>query len=111
MAPPSPPPILKEALLARLATVHGLEARPSPVAGGTALFFHGREFAHFHHAQEIDVQMGRPLIQTLGLKAPGDSIQHPRRAPSSPWIELRFHTPEEVEQVAAWIMEALKQRS
>ncbi len=38
---------LKIQLLDRLRQIDGLELRPSPVAGGTALFHGGRDFALF----------------------------------------------------------------
>jgi Luciferase len=48
---------LKKRLEERLRRLPGLEVRPSPVAGGTALFFRGREFAHFHSANELDLRL------------------------------------------------------
>jgi hypothetical protein len=43
---------LKQALIAELNQISGFEARHSHVAGGTALFYRGKEFAHFHHDQD-----------------------------------------------------------
>lgn len=98
---------MKARLLARLAPIEGLEARPSPVAGGTALFFRGKEIAHFHDDHEIDVHLSRQLITALGLLRPPPSAQHPDRAPSSPWIELRIDTEADVERVAQVIERAI----
>lgn len=93
-------PSWKHHLLAELAPIDGLEARPSPVAGGTALFFRGREFAHFHHDGELDLRLGAARIRALGLAHPAGSVQHPTRAASSPWIELRFSSAADVQRVA-----------
>lgn len=92
--------VWKQQLLAELARIDGLEARASPVAGGTALFFRGREFAHFHHDGELDLRLGAARIRTLGLTHPPGSVQHPTRAASSPWIELRLASAAEVQRVA-----------
>lgn len=100
--------MLKQDLLARLASIEGFEVRPSRVAGGTALFFRGREFAHFHHDHEIDLRLTRPLIRSLGLVHPEGSAHHPRRAASSPWIELRFHSAEDVRRVAELVRLAIE---
>lgn len=54
---------LKQDLLAALAELPGLEARPSPVAGGTALTFRGKEFAHFHHDTELESWIGLQATQ------------------------------------------------
>jgi len=41
--------MLKKKLLQLITSIEGLTTEPSPVAGGTALFYRGREFAHFHN--------------------------------------------------------------
>jgi hypothetical protein len=38
----------QQQLIALLEGIADFEARPSPVAGGIALYFHGKEFTHFH---------------------------------------------------------------
>lgn len=98
---------LKQALLEELARIEGLEARPSPVAGGTALFFGGREFAHFHHDTELDLRLGAARIRAQGLVHPADSVHHPSRAASSPWIELRYASPADVQRVVELVRLAL----
>lgn len=70
---------LKLALIAELTQISGFEARPSPVAGGTALFYRDKEFAHFHHDQELDLRLTRQGIKSLGLVHPPHSAQHPTR--------------------------------
>lgn len=100
---------LKQTLLAELNHISGLEARPSHVAGGTALFYQGKEFAHFHHDKEIDLRLTRKVIKSLGLVRPPHSAQHPTRSASSQWIEIEFHTEEEVRQVVQLVKTAIAQ--
>jgi hypothetical protein len=100
---------LKHELLEVMKTIEGLEALPSKVAGGTALFYKGKEFAHFHHDNEIDLRLTKGLIKNLGLSHPPGSPFHPTRAASSNWIELRFHTSEEVQVVAGLVRQATSQ--
>ncbi|HPF73210.1 MAG: DUF5519 family protein [Rhodanobacteraceae bacterium] len=97
----------KDQLIANLETIDGFEARPSPVAGGTALFFRGKEFAHFHHDQELDLKLTRKVIQSLGLVHPAGSKVHPNRAASSAWIELRIESEEAVHRVADLVRTAI----
>ena len=87
---------LKDQMLYGLAAIDGVEIRPSRVAGGMALFFGGKEFAHFHGANELDLRLGKRLIKEHGLIHPLDSEQHPGRSPNSPWIELRFEDARDV---------------
>lgn len=100
-------PPLKQQLLAQLSQIEGLQALPSKVAGGMALHYRGKEFAHFHNDQEIDLRLTRPLIKALGLVHPPRSAFHPQRSASSQWIELRFHKPADVQQVAELVRRAM----
>jgi hypothetical protein len=103
-------PALKAALLAELRSLDGLEALPSPVAGGTALFYRGKEFAHFHNDNELDLRLTAKVIRSLGLVHPPGSVHHRTRSPSSPWIELRFHDAADVAEVARLVRLAVAQR-
>ncbi len=90
---------LKTQLLQELQSIAYLQARPAPVAGGTALFYRDKEFAHFHHANELDMRLGKATIRALGLTHPADSTVHPQRSKNSPWIELRFTQASDVERI------------
>ncbi len=100
---------LKHQLLASLASIEGFEAQPSKVAGGTALFFRGKEFAHFHNDHEIDLRLTRKVIKSLGLSHPPRSQLHPTRSVSSQWIEVRFNTEAEAHRVAELVRLAIAQ--
>ncbi|WP_235531859.1 MULTISPECIES: luciferase domain-containing protein [unclassified Roseateles] len=101
--------MLKLKLLQSLVSIEGLAAEPSPVSGGTALFFRGREFAHFHDDHELDLRLTKKVIRALGLSHPAGSVHHPTRSSSSPWIEVRFHTDAEAERVAELVKVAIEQ--
>ena len=90
---------LKAALIAGLRNIDGVEDRPSPVSGGSAIFFHGREFAHFHDENELDLRLTKKVIQALDLSHPPGSVHHPNRSPSSPWIELRYSNADDIENI------------
>jgi hypothetical protein len=100
---------LKQALIAELNQISGFDARPSPVAGGTALFYRGKEFAHFHHDQELDLRLTRQLIKSLGLVHPPHSAQHPTRSAASPWIEVQFNTEEDARRAVQLVKTAIEQ--
>jgi hypothetical protein len=102
-------PTLKQELLRQLHQIEGLEAKPSQVAGGTALFYKGREFAHFHHDNEIDLRLTKKVINSLGLSHPPRSTAHPARSASSPWLEVRFNTSDEVSHVTMLVRHAIAQ--
>lgn len=101
--------IFKQKLLQLLASVEGVTVEPSPVAGGTALFFRGREFAHFHNDNELDLRLTRKVISSLELSHPVGSLHHPLRAAGSPWIEVRFNSEREVQRAVELVVLALAQ--
>lgn len=98
---------LKAQLLDALRGIAGVEVQPSPVAGGTALFRAGKTFAHFHNDNELDLRLTRKHIRALGLSHPAGSLHHARRSANSPWIELRFHQPADIERICALVRLAL----
>ncbi|MCR9204881.1 MAG: DUF5519 family protein [Halobacteriovoraceae bacterium] len=100
---------LKAELLNKLSKISGLEHRPSRVAGGTAIFFKGKEIAHFHHNNEIDVRLTKKVIKGEGLSHPDDSKFHHHRTPNSEWIELRFRRQEHLKEVVRLFQLAIKQ--
>lgn len=102
-------PTPKQQLLNLLASIEGLSAEPSPVAGGTALYFRGKEFAHFHSDSELDLRLTRKVIASLGLSHPPGSVHHPTRAATSPWIEVRFSSIAEVRRTAELVKLAVAQ--
>ncbi|MBP6776203.1 MAG: DUF5519 family protein [Piscinibacter sp.] len=102
-------PSHKQHLLELLAPIEGFSAEPSKVAGGTALFYRGKEFAHFHHDHEVDLRLTRKVIAALGLSHPAGSKVHPTRSATSQWIELRFSSADEVRRVAELVRMAIAQ--
>ncbi len=92
-------PKLKQILVEKLETISNVESRPSKVAGGSAFFYNNKEIAHFHHDNEIDIRLTKKVIKREGLSHPTDSDFHHHRGPSSEWIELRFKSQKQVDEV------------
>jgi len=90
---------LQQMLIEELRKMDDLEDRPSPVSGGVALFYRGKEFAHFHNGNELDIRLTAKVIEAQGLSHPVDSIHHPNRSLNSPWIELRFKSPRDFAKI------------
>jgi hypothetical protein len=90
---------LRKLLIEKLEQIPGLEDRPSKVAGGSAIFYHDKEIAHFHDDNEIDIRLSKKLIRSEGLTHPKDSKFHKSRSISSNWLELKFHSTEDVNEV------------
>jgi hypothetical protein len=61
----------------------------------------GREFAHLHSASRIDLRLPR----SLQAKLRADPRAHFRKGKSD-WLELEFHLPTDVSDIAALAREA-----
>jgi hypothetical protein len=81
----------------------GVEERawPGRDDGFASLLFNGKEFAHFHGQDELDIKLGKDVIKRERLKPLANSTVHPDRAAGSAWHEMRFAD-------AAGVAEALR---
>jgi hypothetical protein len=82
---------LRNKLVRRLEKL-GVEDRPLPGRndGFSSLLYGGKEFAHFHDDNELDIRLTRKVIHQEGLAHPTDSRVHPNRSRNSQWIEVRL---------------------
>lgn len=67
--------------------------------GFTAIQVYGKDFAHFHHDNEIDIRLTKAFIAEQSLIHPAGSVVHPKRSENSPWIEMRFSNEEDVMEI------------
>jgi hypothetical protein len=100
---------LREKLIKELEDIDGLKDQPSPVAGGSALYFNDRAFAHFHNDNELDLRLTKKAIISEGLSQPKESMHHPKRSPGSPWIELRFEQVSDIKNIVKLVKLAVDQ--
>lgn len=100
---------LKKELVKRLEEIKGVEDRPTQVAGGSSIFYNGKEIAHFHNNNEIDVRLTKKVILQEGLVHPPNSEFHANRTHTSQWIELRYRRKEQLDEVVRLIKLALTQ--
>ncbi|MCR9261783.1 MAG: DUF5519 family protein [Pseudomonadaceae bacterium] len=113
MATPLPPTqSLKKLLVEKVQRIPGISHTrwPERHDGFSTLHHRGKEIAHFHNFQEIDLRLGRKLIKTEGLKPYTDSKNHPNRSTNSVFIERRFANTEEVEDIVRLIQMVVKER-
>jgi len=100
---------LRQQLTKELLKIDGVTEKhwPDRDDGFSSFEYHGKDFAHFHHDNELDVRLGKQIIKANRVPRPTDSEPHPNRAAGSPWIELRYHDVAEVEEVVRLIKMAI----
>jgi hypothetical protein len=88
--------VLRKQLSHRLRAL-GVEERawPGRDDGFASLLFRGKEFAHFHTHDELDLRLGKDVIKREGLVHLLDSTV---RSVQSAWYEMRFRNAADVEE-------------
>jgi hypothetical protein len=79
---------------------HAIPGRDDGFAG---LTFKGADIGHFHDDHELDLRLGKQLIASEGLQHVADSRVHPKRAKSSPWIEVRLEAEGDIKKIVRLI--------
>jgi hypothetical protein len=72
------------------------------------VFFRGKEFAHFHDHEEIDVRLSQRFIKDEGLKPLENSRYHPKRSKKSRWMQFRFTTKKESEDLMRLLIKLIE---
>lgn len=63
------------------------------------VFFNGKEFAHFHGQDVLDIRLSPKIIRDENLSREMSSQFHPKRSPNSRWICVEFKDEADVETV------------
>jgi Family of unknown function (DUF5519) len=89
----------------------GVEERawPGRDDGFASLLFGGKDFAHFHSDDEIDIRLGKKVMLREGLVHRPDSTVHPGRSKSSPWYELTMRNKSDVDKAVRLVTLALSE--
>ena len=92
---------LKASLTEKILGITGVSEMQFPTdrGGFTSFVYKNKEFAHFHPTNEIDLKLTKNLIASEKVKHPKGSAVHPKRSNGSPWIELRFSSAKEVNEI------------
>ena len=101
----------KEKLRGKILGIDGVtELTVSGKHGDFSSFvFKGKEFAHFHGENTIDLRLTKKVIAEQKLSHPEISQSHPNRSPKSPWIELKFNDEPELNWVFNYVVLATQQ--
>jgi len=102
---------LKELLTCRILSIPGVTKQYLATDNGglTSFSFNGKDFAHYHTGNELDLRLTKKVIASEKLVHPRDSTVHPNRSQNSPWIELRFNSKAEVAVVHHLVALSIKQ--
>jgi hypothetical protein len=72
------------------------------------VFYRDKEFAHFHDHEEIDIRLSQRFIKKEALSPLKDSKYHLKRSKKSRWMQFRFTTKKEVEELLSLVSRLIK---
>jgi len=101
---------LRRQLVQRLETL-GVENRTPPGRddGFSGLVYNGKELAHFHNDNELDIRLTKKVIHREGLAHPPHSRVHPNRSKNSPWIEVHLDDGVDLDRLVQLVQLAIEQ--
>lgn len=107
---PRPKPSLKEQLTARLLTLPEIVPAISPKYPDFLGFRHqGKEFAHFHGDNTLDLRYGKSRIRARKPELGEDPRVILRRSVSD-WMEVEFRSAADVEFIVGLVKELMDER-
>lgn len=56
----------------------------------TVIEYHGKEIAHFHGNNELDIRLSPEVVKRDGLTHHPDHVGHPNRKNGGRWLMARF---------------------
>lgn len=102
-------PGLRKKLIEKLSEISGVTVDHWKDSELLCVFYKGKEVAHFHGNNEIDIRLTRTIINQEGLKPPPNTKSHPNRSNKTKWIVQSFRRSEHVEEMVRLIKLAIKQ--
>ena len=82
---------LRNKLIARLERIPDVEVRQWKSGSDfTVIEYRGKEVAHFHGNNELDIRLSKEVVQRDGLTHAPNHIGHPNRKNGGRWLMARF---------------------
>lgn len=88
----SQPNNLRNSLITELQKLPEVEVDLWPNSDLMCVFFRGKEIAHFHDNEEIDIRLSQKFIKAENLKPLEGSKYHKSRSKKSRWMQFRLTT-------------------
>lgn len=101
---------LRKALTKQLLSITGVTEKiwPDRGDGFSSLIYKNKDFAHFHNDNEIDLRLTKTVRRQERTLNPVNSTYHPKRSANSPWVELRFNSTAELNEVVRLVKLAIE---
>lgn len=90
----------------RLRALPGITIAPWEGGHLICVFYHDRDFAHFHGDDILDLRLSTKIIREEGLTRAVSERIHPKRSAQSRWIGLTVQSQDDVAQIVHLVQRA-----
>lgn len=97
---------MKEGLIQRLQALDGVTVAPWKDTQLICVFYQGRDFAHFHGNDILDIRLSAEIIREEGLARDVSAKIHPKRSQNSRWIGVAFNSAADVDKIVHLVTRA-----
>ena len=97
---------LRTELETRLTEIEGIEIATWRDTQLVCVFFDGRDFAHFHGDDILDIRLSVKIIREERLSRSVSERIHPNRSQNSRWIGVEFKSASDVEKLVHLVKRA-----
>jgi len=102
---------LRKKLIKRLEGLPGIEVRRwKPDSDFTVIDYKGKEVAHFHGNNELDIRLSKETVKQEGLTNAPNRIGHLNRKSGGRWLIARFTRESRLAEMERLIKIAIKLR-
>ena len=102
---------LRKILIAEVEKIPGVDVHLwRPDRDFMVIDYNGKEVAHFHGNNELDIRLSPEFVKREGLTQAPDRIGHPNRKNGGTWLVVRFTREHHLAEILRLVKVAIKLR-
>lgn len=102
---------LRKQLIKKLEMIQGINVRLwKPDSDFMVIEYQGKEVAHFHGNNELDIRLSKEVVKRDGLTHAPNHIGHPNRKNGGLWLMARFTRENHLAEIIRLVKMAIELR-
>jgi len=102
---------LRKALIEELEKIPGIDVHLwKPDSDFMVIDYNGKEVAHFHGNNELDIRLSKEVVKRDGLTHAPNHVGHPNRKNGGRWLMARFTRKKHLDEMVRLVKMAIELR-
>lgn len=102
---------LRKKLINKLEKLSGIDVHLwKPASHLMVIYYNGKEVAHFHGNNELDIRLSKEVVKRDGLTHAPNHVGHPNRKDGGRWLIARFTRESHLAEMARLVKMAIELR-